>query len=87
MEHNPLSLRVDPELKARLERLAKATHRSSRSFLASEAMRRFVELEEWQVQGTEEALSQAEDGKGIEHERVDAWLATWGSDSESERPR
>ena len=77
---------MDPELKARLERLAKATHRS-RSFLACEAILRFVELEEWQVQGIGKALIQAEAGEGIEHERVDAWLASWGSDSESEPPR
>jgi len=48
---------------------------------------RFVELEEWQAQGIEDALGQAEDGKGIGSERVDPWLATWGSDSESEPPR
>jgi predicted transcriptional regulator len=76
---------MDPELKARLERLAKATHRS-RSYLASEAIRRFVELEEWQVQGIGEALVQADRGEGVEHEQVDAWLASWGSDPESEPP-
>jgi len=48
---------------------------------------RFVEREAWQVQGIEVALGQAEDGEGLEHERVDAWLMSWGSASESEPPR
>ena len=40
-----LSVRVEPEVKARLDALADATQRS-RSFLAAEAIREYVEINE-----------------------------------------
>jgi len=44
-----MTIRLDDELKEQLDRLAAATQRS-KSFLASEAIREFIELNEWQVQ-------------------------------------
>jgi len=41
-----MTIRVEPELKSRLDKLALATHRS-KSFLACEAVREFIELNEW----------------------------------------
>lgn len=47
-----MTTRLEPELKNRLNQLAEATHRS-KSFLAAESIRDFLELNEWQVQEVE----------------------------------
>jgi len=44
-----MTIRLENELKDRLDQLADATQRS-KSFLAAEAIRDFIELNEWQVQ-------------------------------------
>lgn len=41
-----MTIRHEAELKVRLDQLAVATHRS-KSFLAAEAIRDFIELNEW----------------------------------------
>lgn len=53
-----MTLRLDPELKERLGKLADATHRS-RSFLAEQAISDFIELNEWQIQELQEAIKEA----------------------------
>ena len=50
-----MTIRLDDELKEQLDRLAAATQRS-KSFLASEAIREFIELNEWQVREIQQAL-------------------------------
>ena len=82
----PISLRLEPQVKERLEHLAQATHRS-RSQLISEAVNRYLETEEWQAQGIQEAIEQAEAGELIEHERVAEWLASRVNDEELGPPR
>ena len=44
-----MNIRINPGLKCRLDKLSAVTHRS-KSFLASEAVREFIELNEWQIQ-------------------------------------
>lgn len=56
-----MTVRLDPEVKRRLEGLARATQRS-RSFLAAEAIREYVELNEWQVAEIEAAVREADLG-------------------------
>ena len=56
-----MSVRLDREIKQRLERLAQATQRS-KSFLAAEAIRDYVELNEWQIAEIESAIQEAECG-------------------------
>ena len=43
-----MTIRLNEDVKARLDSLADATHRS-RSFLAAEAIQTFVEINEWQI--------------------------------------
>lgn len=82
----PISLRLEPQVKERLEHLAQATQRS-RSQLIAEAVNRYLETEEWQVQGIHAAIEQAEAGELVEHEHVAAWLDSWGTEEEQEPPR
>ncbi|WP_324780302.1 CopG family ribbon-helix-helix protein [Thiobacillus sedimenti] len=56
-----LTLRVPEEIKAKLDKLAQATHRS-RSFLAEEAIARYIDLEAWQIGEIEQAIREADNG-------------------------
>ncbi len=81
-----ISLRIDAELGERLERLAAETHRT-KSYLAVEAIREYVKLQEWQVQGIRDAMAQADAGELVDHEQAEAWLKTWGTKDEREPPK
>ncbi len=72
-----VTIRLESELKARLDRLAEAMQRS-KSFLAAEAIRDFVELNEWQVQEIENAVAEAEEGDFASDELVDQVFDKWG---------
>jgi RHH-type transcriptional regulator, rel operon repressor / antitoxin RelB len=67
----PVTLRLDRDIKRRLDKLAKATERS-RAALAAEAVRQFVELNEWQIAAIEEGVRDAESGRFIDHARLKA---------------
>lgn len=56
-----MTIRLEPELKERLDQLANATQRS-KSYLAVEALRDFIELNEWQVREIKEAIKEADGG-------------------------
>lgn len=54
-----LTLRVPAEIKQQLDKLADATHRS-KSWLAGEAIQRYLDLEAWQVGEISQALAEAD---------------------------
>jgi predicted transcriptional regulator len=61
MATSVLTLRITEEIKAKLDKLAQATHRS-KSFLAEEAIARYIDLEAWQIGEIEQALEEADRG-------------------------
>ena len=68
---DPVTLRLDAETRKRLDKLAKATERS-RAALAAEAVKQFIELNEWQVAAIEEGVRQAAAGRFLDHARLKA---------------
>ncbi len=72
-----MTIRLEPELKQRLDQLANATHRS-KSFLAAEALRDFIELNEWQIQEIKDALKEADNGKFASDKDVSKTFTKWG---------
>lgn len=72
-----MTIRLEPELKQRLDQLAEATQRS-KSFLAAEALRDFVELNEWQIQEIKDAIKEADDGDFAPDQTVSKTLGKWG---------
>ena len=56
-----MTIRLDKEVKERLDRLAAATERS-KSYLAAEAVRAYVETNEWQIAEIRAALKEADAG-------------------------
>lgn len=56
-----ISVRLEGKTKTRLEKLARETHRS-KSYLAADAIRSYLELNEWQIRETQAALKEADKG-------------------------
>jgi predicted transcriptional regulator len=56
-----MTVRLEDHVKNRLDLLAEATQRS-KSFLAAEAIRFYVENNEWQIGETQAALNEADAG-------------------------
>ena len=73
-----MTLRLDDDIKIRLDALAGATQRS-KSFLAAEAIRGYVELNEWQVNDIQQALTEADAGDFASEAEVAALAAKWST--------
>jgi len=71
-----MTIRLEETVKDRLEQLADATHRS-RSFLAAEAIREYVEVNEWQIREIHTALAEADAGDFVSEEEVNAVQSKW----------
>jgi len=72
-----MTVRLDSELKDRLDQLAEITHRS-KSFLAAEAIRDFIELNEWQVKEIESAIAEADNEDFASEQSVQKTFNKWG---------
>ena len=72
-----MTIRLEPELKSRLDSLATATHRS-KSYLASEAVRAFIEMNEWQIQEIKAAIKEADEGDFATPEEEATVFNKWG---------
>ena len=64
-----MTIRVDRDIKERLEKLAKSTARS-RSFWAAEAIRYYLDVQAWQIEEILDGIKEAEAGELVDHERI-----------------
>ncbi|MCF6256550.1 MAG: ribbon-helix-helix protein, CopG family [Gammaproteobacteria bacterium] len=84
-----LGVRLDPELEHRLAVLAKKTKRS-KSYLAKEALRDYIDRQESQERRRQETLERWEayeqGGETIGHDAMVDWLESWGEDEEKACP-
>jgi RHH-type rel operon transcriptional repressor/antitoxin RelB len=71
-----MTIRLDDEVKERLDHLADATHRS-KSFLAAEAIRAYVETNEWQIGEVRAALKEADAEDFASDKEVAAVARKW----------
>ena len=70
MQHSTLvTVRVKPEVAARLEKLAESMDRS-KSYLAAEAIEEYLEIHEWQVQAIQEGIAAADRGEIVSFEEI-----------------
>lgn len=83
------SIKIDDDLKNRIQRLAKARQRSAH-WIMREALRDYVEREEARESFRQEALASwkayQETGQHLTGEEVRNWLSTWGTGKESAPP-
>ena len=84
-----LGVRLDKELEQRLAALAKKADRS-KSYLAKEALRRYIEQEEAKAYEKQETLDRweryQETAEVVSNDSVMTWLDSWGSDNEKPCP-
>jgi predicted transcriptional regulator len=71
-----MTLRLEDDVKTRLDKLADATQRS-KSFLAAEAIREYVENNEWQIREIKAALKEANAGDFAGDAEVAALAKKW----------
>ena len=71
-----MTLRLEDDVKARLDKLAGATQRS-KSFLAAEAIRTYVEGNEWQIGEVQAALKEADAGDFASDQDMAALESKW----------
>ena len=71
-----VTLRLDDEVKIKLEKLAESTHRS-RSFLAAEAIKAYVESNDWQVAEIHQAIKEADTDDFASQQEVNAVVNKW----------
>lgn len=76
-----MTIRLEPELKSRLHKLVVATHRS-KSFLASETVREYIELNEWQILELKEAIKEADAENFASDQEVEAVFSKWAANAD-----
>ena len=76
METSTITIRIPLNVKEQLNHLAEATHRS-KSWLAAEALNRYLELNAWQVAEIQNGLQEAERKDFATEEEVEATFAKW----------
>ncbi len=77
MSTTTFSIRLDEETKERIENLAKSTARS-RAFLINEAVKEYLDINEWQIAEIKQAIEEADKpgAKFIDHEKI---KSKWGA--------
>ena len=81
-----LSIRLTPQVKRRLSKLAKASGRSS-NYLISDAVEAYVSDQERLLAEIRQADRHADSGHFIRHEDMKAWLLSWGTKNELPPPK
>ncbi len=79
-------MRLNPEIKRRLAKLAKASGRSS-NFLISDAVESYVADQERMLSEVRQGERQVASGHYVKHEDMKAWLLSWGTASELLPPK
>lgn len=83
------SIKLNDELKGRIQHLADLRHRSAH-WIMLEAIRDYIKREEAKESFKQEALkswaSYQETGLHLNGQEVRDWLNTWGTDEETEMP-
>ena len=75
-----MTIRLESKLKGKLNKLAEITNRS-KSFLAAEAIRDFIEINHWQLQEIKEAIKEADNGEFASEEAQKKTLNKWDIDA------
>lgn len=81
-----MTLRLEPKLRKQLDGLAKAQRRS-RSFIAAEAIREYVAVNEWQIEEITKAVSEADQGDFASEEEVRRVMRKWTGRRQAQRGR
>jgi putative addiction module CopG family antidote len=82
-----MHISLTPEQEALIARMMQSGQFSSGEEVIDAALHRLEDEEAERWRDTLEALEDVKAGRLIDGERVDAWLASWGTEHELEPPR
>lgn len=78
MTSTTMTIRLETDMKARLDKIAEITQRS-KSFLASEAINEYLKVQEWQLAEIKRGVAEADEGQLEDHESIHS---LWETESE-----
>jgi predicted transcriptional regulator len=76
MEKHTISFRLDSDKLEALDAIAKSQDRD-RTFILNEAIRSYLDIQQWQIEHIKAALRQAEAGELIDHAEVNRLAKSW----------
>jgi predicted transcriptional regulator len=76
MDKQTVSFRLDTNQLSALDTLAEALDRD-RTFLLTEAVAAYLDVQRWHIQQIKAGIRQADDGKLVDHRRVKKLAARW----------
>lgn len=85
MANSPYSMRLNPELKTRLERHAERTDRSA-AYIVQEALTGYLDNADFIETELDKAEAELDKGVFISEEKVMAWFKSRGTDKELPPP-
>ena len=77
MGSSNISARIDDKVFEKLEKLAKATNRS-KSFLAAEAINKYVDEQSWQIEAINKAVKEADKDNFATDKEIKEYFSKWG---------
>ncbi len=84
------SIKIDDDLKGRIQQLAETRQRSAH-WIMREALKQYVEREEARESFRQEAMASwaayQETGRHLTGEEVRSWLSGWGTEAETDAPK
>ncbi len=80
MANVPLSLRIDSEIKERIEQEAKILDRSS-SYVVVQAITSYLKARNIKREAIAEAIVEADKGVFISQKSMGKWVDSWGTDN------
>jgi predicted transcriptional regulator len=86
IKNTPISLRLDPKVRSRLEKEASVSERSL-SYVAQKAIVDFLEAQEIKKGVIKEALVLADKRRFISDEDMASWVDSWDSAKELQAPK
>jgi len=81
----PVSIRLEDQNKANVDRFAKMTKRS-RSFVINEAVEAYLKDRVQYLEELNEAVADAQSGYGHSSEQIHTWMKSWGTKNELPTP-
>ncbi len=83
---SPVSLRLEAGLNERIAAIAVAMDRP-KSWAIEQAVKDFVEVQEWHLAAIAEGIKAADEGRVVAHDAVAAWVRSWGEANELPPPK
>ncbi len=72
-----ISTRIDTKIAKKLDSLSKATRRS-KSFLAAEAIEKYIDDQAWQIEAINKGIKEADNGNFASDKEVKKRFSKWG---------